>query len=243
MRLNRALPEIFPAPVLTHALNRRWTPPMPRLAVDGYWRAHVVRADRLARALAARSGAPDGWTWRIGSQGPAGDVPRSRPRPIASRNSRAARASAASADSRSIASAGIATCGTPDRTAGPHGTPPASPRGGCGTRRATTTACCGGCRRGAARRPADGCGRPRRSTTACRCSRSGASGATTPWPVLLVVLGRAQPAGDQPRRARRQMRRGGEAIAGRQPQGPRRTNSAAGPTLSRYAASMPSAFM
>ena len=39
-RLTRALPEIFPAPVLTYALNRRWTPPMPRLAVDGYWRAH-----------------------------------------------------------------------------------------------------------------------------------------------------------------------------------------------------------
>ena len=51
-RLTRALPEIFPAPVLTYALNRRWTPPMPRLAVDGYWRAHPLRADRLARALA-----------------------------------------------------------------------------------------------------------------------------------------------------------------------------------------------
>ena len=33
-RLTRALPEHFPAPVLTYALNRRWTPPMPRLAVD-----------------------------------------------------------------------------------------------------------------------------------------------------------------------------------------------------------------
>ena len=63
-RLQKALPEIFPAPVLTYALNRRWTPPMPRLAVDGYWRAHPLRADRLARALAARSGTPKGWTWR-----------------------------------------------------------------------------------------------------------------------------------------------------------------------------------
>jgi len=61
------LPEIFPAPVLTHAISRRWTPPMPRLAIDAYWRAHVIRADHLARALAAISGAPKGWTWQIGS--------------------------------------------------------------------------------------------------------------------------------------------------------------------------------
>lgn len=66
-RLMRALPEIFPAPALTHALNRSFTPPMPRLAVDSYWRAHPIRADRLARSLAARSGTPDGWTWRLGA--------------------------------------------------------------------------------------------------------------------------------------------------------------------------------
>ncbi len=66
-RLNKALPEIFPAPVLTHALARRFTPPMPRLAVDSYWRIHPLRADRLARALAARTGAPKGWTWRLAS--------------------------------------------------------------------------------------------------------------------------------------------------------------------------------
>jgi len=41
---------------------------MPRRAVDSYWRAHPVRADRLARALAARSGTPAGWTWRLGSE-------------------------------------------------------------------------------------------------------------------------------------------------------------------------------
>jgi hypothetical protein len=40
---------------------------MPRLAVDGYWRAHPLRADRLARALAARTGAPAGWAWRLSS--------------------------------------------------------------------------------------------------------------------------------------------------------------------------------
>ena len=67
--LRRALPETFPAPVLAHALNRRWTPPMPRLAIDSYWRSHPIRADRLCRALAARSGAPKGWRWRIGAKG------------------------------------------------------------------------------------------------------------------------------------------------------------------------------
>jgi hypothetical protein len=66
-RLTKALPAIFPAPVLTHALARRFTPPMPRLAVDSYWRAHPVRAERLARALARRTGAPAAWTWRLGS--------------------------------------------------------------------------------------------------------------------------------------------------------------------------------
>jgi hypothetical protein len=73
-RLERALPEIFPATVLAHALSRRWIPPMPRLAVDSYWRAHPLRADRLARALAARSGSPPQWTWRLQSAGEA-DLP------------------------------------------------------------------------------------------------------------------------------------------------------------------------
>jgi hypothetical protein len=66
-RLTKALPGIFPAPVMTHALARRFTPPMPRLAVDSYWRAHPVRAERLARALARQTGAPCGWIWRLGS--------------------------------------------------------------------------------------------------------------------------------------------------------------------------------
>ncbi|HEY4200301.1 MAG TPA: hypothetical protein VGM83_07045 [Devosiaceae bacterium] len=66
-RFNKAVPEVFPAPVLTHAMARRWTPPTPRLAIDSYWRMHPLRADRLARALAARSGTPEGWTWRLRS--------------------------------------------------------------------------------------------------------------------------------------------------------------------------------
>jgi hypothetical protein len=75
-RLSKALPRIFPAPVLTYALNRAFIPPMPRRAVDGYWRMHPVRADRLARALAARSGTPAGWTWRLGTK-PGDDLPAS----------------------------------------------------------------------------------------------------------------------------------------------------------------------
>ena len=66
-RLDKALPKVFPANVLNHALARRFIPPMPRLAVDSYWRNHPVRAERLARALAAETGAPSGWTWRLGS--------------------------------------------------------------------------------------------------------------------------------------------------------------------------------
>jgi hypothetical protein len=66
-RLSKSLPEIFPPAVLTRALSRPFIPPTPRLAIDSYWRAHPLRADRLARALAARSGAPKGWTWQLGS--------------------------------------------------------------------------------------------------------------------------------------------------------------------------------
>src|SRR5262245_46699291 len=65
-RLTRALPEVFPPAVLSRALARHFIPPTPRLAIDSYWRAHPLRADRLARALAARSGQPDGWTWQLG---------------------------------------------------------------------------------------------------------------------------------------------------------------------------------
>ena len=63
-RLRRTLPAVFPGAVLAHALARPFSPPTPRLAVDSYWRSHPIRADRLARALAARSGPPEGWIWR-----------------------------------------------------------------------------------------------------------------------------------------------------------------------------------
>ncbi|KIZ43439.1 MULTISPECIES: hypothetical protein [Rhodopseudomonas] len=64
-RLEKSLPPAFPAAVLARALACRFIPPTPRLAVDGYWRDHPLRADRLARALAGRSGAPEGWRWRL----------------------------------------------------------------------------------------------------------------------------------------------------------------------------------
>ncbi len=67
-RLTRGLPDIFPSFVLARALGRAFVPPTPRLAIDGYWRAHALRADRLARALARRSGAPEGWSWRLGGE-------------------------------------------------------------------------------------------------------------------------------------------------------------------------------
>jgi hypothetical protein len=65
-RLERAMPAIFPAAVRAHALARPLIPPTPRLAVESYWTGHPLRTDRLARALAARSGAPAGWAWRVG---------------------------------------------------------------------------------------------------------------------------------------------------------------------------------
>jgi len=67
-RLTAALPASFPPAVLARALGRPFIPPTPRLAIDSYWRAHPIRADRLARALAARTGPPKGWTWRIGDK-------------------------------------------------------------------------------------------------------------------------------------------------------------------------------
>src|SRR5262249_20769590 len=66
-RLSKSLPAIFPPAVLARALSRPFIPPTPRLAIDSYWRAHPIRADRLARALAAHSRPPKGWTWQLGT--------------------------------------------------------------------------------------------------------------------------------------------------------------------------------
>ena len=63
-RLSKTLPAIFPPAVLARAITRPFIPPTPRLAIESYWRAHPLRADRLARALAAKTGPPLGWTWQ-----------------------------------------------------------------------------------------------------------------------------------------------------------------------------------
>ncbi|MFH6786458.1 MULTISPECIES: hypothetical protein [Methylobacterium] len=69
-RLEKSLPALFPTSVLRYALSRPLVPPTPRLAVEGYWRHHILRADRLARALAVKSGQPEGWAWRLGTWTP-----------------------------------------------------------------------------------------------------------------------------------------------------------------------------
>jgi hypothetical protein len=64
-RLLAAVPDPFPQAVWRHAVASRRVPETPSRALAAYWRDHPLRADRLARALATRSGAPPGWTWRI----------------------------------------------------------------------------------------------------------------------------------------------------------------------------------
>jgi hypothetical protein len=59
------LPEPFPDAVWRHALVMRFIPETLSDAVAAYWHARPLRADRLARALAARSGAPEGWSWTL----------------------------------------------------------------------------------------------------------------------------------------------------------------------------------
>ena len=65
-RLESRLSGLFPSCVLSHALRQPLIPPTPRRAVESYWRRRPLLADRLARALAAGSGEPAGWRWRLG---------------------------------------------------------------------------------------------------------------------------------------------------------------------------------
>ncbi len=66
-RLEKRLSDRFPACVLSHALRQPLTPPTQRRAIESYWRHRPLLADRLARALAAMSGQPASWQWRLGS--------------------------------------------------------------------------------------------------------------------------------------------------------------------------------
>ena len=80
---------------------------MPRLAVDAYWRAHADPRRPAGPRARRQSGAPAGWTWRVGGKGlPASFRAAARAVSRAAFR-RAARASAACAASRSTASAGI----------------------------------------------------------------------------------------------------------------------------------------
>lgn len=90
-RLRRAIPRDFPAPVLHHALTRPFVPPTPRRAVESYWRAHPLRADRLARGLARISGPPSGWSWAIDGTRDAGLPARFRTPPAPYREAAHAR--------------------------------------------------------------------------------------------------------------------------------------------------------
>ena len=65
-RLQSPAAAALPDCVRTYAVASRWIPKTARAAVDGYWRAHPLRAERLARALAARSGTPANWQWQLG---------------------------------------------------------------------------------------------------------------------------------------------------------------------------------
>src|SRR5689334_6296254 len=89
-RLSKSIPAIFPPLVLARALARPFVPPTPRLAIESYWGAHPIRADRLARALAARTGPPNGWTWQI-SDKPKSGLPRTFRSPPAPYRERAYR--------------------------------------------------------------------------------------------------------------------------------------------------------
>ena len=126
-RLAKALPPIFPAPVLVHAHARPLVPPLPRLAIESYWRTHPLRADRLARALARRTGTPDGWRWDL--SGSSEGRPRSFRMPPAPFRE----------DGRSLGAGACCICGQPVFRFGWHvdlwgeGKP---------NRRATWHACC-----------------------------------------------------------------------------------------------------
>jgi hypothetical protein len=64
-RLFAQLPPRFPNVVWSKAVSMRRVPDTLTEAIQVYWQAHPLRADRLARALAAKSGAPDGWSWTL----------------------------------------------------------------------------------------------------------------------------------------------------------------------------------
>ena len=178
-RLTGVLPAIFPRGVLTRALGRPFVPPTPRLAVESYWGAHPIRADRLARALGARSQAPAGWTWRLGDR--RSDLPctfRTPPAPYREHAHALAPGFCCVCVSLSIAWGGTLTFGTPDPTRTRSGTALALSPGSSGMRRVATSDCYGVSKGGAALKAAGGCGGKPKLTIVSRCSASGANTGT-----------------------------------------------------------------
>jgi hypothetical protein len=176
-RLNKALPRIFPSAVLAWALGHPFVPPTPRLAVDSYWRANPIRADRLARALANRSGAPRGWTWQLDDSHNHGLPATYRTPPAPYRE-----------HAYSQGPGSCSVCGQPVYRFGWHvdlwdigANMNASWHCACviawkfWNAPSGYAASCGGCKPGAVVKAADGCGRAPKLITASRCFGCGAS--------------------------------------------------------------------
>jgi hypothetical protein len=64
-QLSSRVTDSFPNAVWRHALASKRVPDTLTGAVGAYWQAHPLRAERLARALAALSGPPAGWSWTL----------------------------------------------------------------------------------------------------------------------------------------------------------------------------------
>ena len=189
IRLTRALPPVFPRVVLARALARPFVPPTPRLAIDSYWGVHPIRADRLARALAARNQAPAGWTWRLGDR--RSGLPftfRTPPAPFREH-------------ARGLGPGFCCVCGQPVYRFGWHidlwGSGPnknAVWHSACVVAWQFWNApsrrfnCCGVSKVGAALKAAGGCGGMPKLTIASRYSGSGAN-TDTPWPRLVDFWG------------------------------------------------------
>ena len=176
LRLTKALPLVFPRAVLSRALARPFIPPTPRLAIESYWGAHPIRADRLARALAARSQVPDGWTWRLGTVGAACLSRSARHlRRTARATTRWVQDFAVCVVSLSTAGAGTLTFGRAVPTRMRCGTALAWSPGSSGMRPIARFNCCGASKVGGALKAAGGCGGMPKLTIASRCSGSGAN--------------------------------------------------------------------
>jgi hypothetical protein len=111
------------------------------IAIDSYWGAHPLRADRLARAPAARSGVPTGWRSRLGGSRKNG-LPttfRTPPAPYRERAYAKGPGFCCYAGNQFIASAGMPTFGTPSTRMRP-GIAPVRSHGNSGLRQVITRA-------------------------------------------------------------------------------------------------------